>query len=276
LSDGANLRRVGAGRTLAHDLRGFRPQWRFFGLEVREDIAGVLVIGGSLHSRHLHFAGPVDSGAEKPPQFRRACDLMPPHTGEVGLAIESARRRRGQVGLAVARPGCSWRGKVQPLCVRACRKKREQDERPLMLHLQPPAPNATLAGGREARSFGETVVLRNWRGNFRSSAPAPRSSSAAPAYRSPRRRKAGGRIAIGGVATRRERPGCAEHSARPQRSRCRARSLSPAAGKGPNFRRRRSALVRRAVRCDAGRRARARCGRWHRRFGARIGGAPMR
>jgi hypothetical protein len=108
-----------------------------------------------------------------------------------------------------------------------------------------------------------TVVLRNWRGNFRSSAPAPRSSSAAPAYRSPRRRKAGGRIAIGGVATRRERPGCAEHSARRNAHVAGRAPCLPRRARGPELPPRRSALVRRAVRCDAGRRARARCGRWH-------------
>jgi hypothetical protein len=40
---------------------------------------------------------------------------MPPYTGEIGLAIKSARRWGGQVGLAVPCTRGSGCGEVQPL-----------------------------------------------------------------------------------------------------------------------------------------------------------------
>jgi len=76
LSHGANLRGVAFGRAAAHYFHGFRPHRRFAGLEVRKDIAGVLVYDADLHSRHLYCEGRVDRGAEEPLQFRERGDFM--------------------------------------------------------------------------------------------------------------------------------------------------------------------------------------------------------
>lgn len=88
---------------------------------------------------------------------------MPPQTGEVWLAVEGTRCRSGQVRLAVASAGCSWRGKVQPLRVSARRENREQEKQSLMSHLAILAVGVHCrmdGSGDRARLVGDPEVTR--------------------------------------------------------------------------------------------------------------------
>jgi len=79
---------------------------------------------------------------------------MPPHTGEVGLAVKGPRCWSGQIRLGVARSGYSRCGKVQPLRLRVRRENREQEKQPLMSHL------AILAVGVHCRMDGSGDCVR--------------------------------------------------------------------------------------------------------------------
>ena len=128
----ARVARLPAGCVLAHDFRGLGPQRRFFGLEVQEDIGEVPVLSTDLHSRHLYSDLLINGGAVEAPHFRDRGDFVHPDTGEVGLPVGGAWRRRGQVRFAVGRARRSWGRKIQPLRIRTRGEKREYDEQPLM------------------------------------------------------------------------------------------------------------------------------------------------
>jgi hypothetical protein len=148
-----------------HNFDSFRPQQRFARLDVYQDIAGVLVIGGGLHSRHLHFAGGINAVIVEPLQLRQRSDFMPPHIGEVWLAVKRTQCWGGQIRLAVARAGYSRCGKVQPLRLRARRENREQEKQPLMSHLAILAVGAAMSykepkhSGRKAHEPADECQL---------------------------------------------------------------------------------------------------------------------
>ena len=84
---------------------------------------------------------------------------MPPHTREVGLAIESARRRGGQVGLAVARTRRSGSWEVQPLREGTVSEEREQDQQPMMLQVYPPVSQSYFSGRKRDKGLAAGLRL---------------------------------------------------------------------------------------------------------------------
>ena len=90
-------------------------------------------------------------------------ELVHPDPGKVGFAIGRARRRCGQIRLAAGSAGCSRRGKVHPLGVRARGEdgeKREGDAEPLPSHVHTPQADCSPPTLRSPRRRGSCAPNR--------------------------------------------------------------------------------------------------------------------
>ncbi len=127
----------GNGGGAAHTREGSRPvrirlkalppsggHRQLVGLEVHEHVDGVLVHGVELHARHARLDLGVDDRAEQTPHLVNRRGLVHPDAGEIRPALGRARRRRGEVGLAVLRSRRARGRKVQPLRVHGDRETR--------------------------------------------------------------------------------------------------------------------------------------------------------
>jgi hypothetical protein len=106
-------------------------------------------------SRGRIFAQVICAAYEKAPQLVARGGLGFPNSGEVGLAIGTARRLRGEVRFAVRRSGGPCGAVIQPLTVRAgrCSRQRDQNADGVSSHFQ-----ASCAILLETRAARETSI----------------------------------------------------------------------------------------------------------------------
>ena len=153
------------------DLRGLGPDGSFLGFEVGKNAECVFGKGADVVAGN---AESIDVRPEQAGHFIERRGLHLPESGKVGLAIGGARRRSGEIRLAVARAGNPGRGIVHPLRWRAGRKEREQDEQPPISHVQSSRHQCYFGRWRRSkeivnrsRGASDRVALRDQRYGWR-------------------------------------------------------------------------------------------------------------